>query len=71
MMVHKGKLSACGAHQRWSCPVCNRTLGEVYGDRVVIKAGDRYITFPREAPVTQTCPKCAADSTVRPDAKVA
>ena len=53
-----------GAHRVWRCPRCSRTLGEVYSGRVVIKAGDRYITFPVSAPVSQTCPKCSEVSSL-------
>ena len=61
-MTRPAKITARGAHQQWQCPCCNRTLGEVFADRVVVKAGDRMITFPADAPVVQTCPKCATES---------
>lgn len=64
MMTKPAKLTSHGAHQRWACPCCNRTLGEVYGDRVVVKAGERLISFPRSAQVNQTCPSCATESAI-------
>lgn len=48
----------------WLCPRCDRTLGEVYGDKVTVKAGDRLLRFPISADVEQTCPRCGAVSAV-------
>lgn len=63
-MCRPAKLIARGAHQQWSCPCCGRTLGEVYDDRVVVKAGERILSFPASAPVEQTCPRCGTVSAV-------
>lgn len=61
-MTRPAKIKVRGAHQSWQCPCCNRTLGEVFTDRVVVKAGDRMISFPTDAPVEQVCPRCSETS---------
>jgi len=61
-MTRPATIAARGAHRQWKCPCCGRTLGEVFADRVVVKTGDRMISFPVDAPVVQTCPKCATES---------
>lgn len=63
-MSEAAKLVQRGAHQQWACPCCGRTLGEVYDGRVVIKAGERMISFPVDAGVDQHCPRCGTVSTV-------
>ena len=63
MTVQEAKLVARGRHRTIMCPSCGRTLGEVHDDQVTIKAGERFIKFPMDAPVTQVCPKCGAEST--------
>lgn len=67
-MVERAKLVDRGRHQVWACPCCDRTLGEVYGDKVTVKAGERLITFPLDAEVQQHCPRCGSVSSVRKDA---
>ena len=64
-MCESAKLVRRGTHLQWACPCCGRTLGEVYDDRVVVKAGERLLTFPDTAPVEQTCPRCGTISAVR------
>lgn len=63
-MCEPAKLVRRGVHLQWSCPCCSRTLGEVYDDRVVVKAGDRMLVFPTTARVQQHCPKCGTVSAV-------
>jgi rubrerythrin len=46
----------------WRCPSCNRTLGELVGERLVVKIADRTLTFPAIADADQTCPKCGCVS---------
>ena len=50
---------------RWECPNCGQRLADVMGDRVVIKTGDRRISFPLRDGTEQTCPKCGAYSELR------
>lgn len=64
-MTQDAKLVARGRRLSWQCPCCNRTLGEVYDDRVTVKAGDRMLIFPLSAEVDQHCPKCGTVSTAR------
>lgn len=66
-MTQDAKLVARGRHLSWQCPCCNRTLGEVYDDRVTVKAGERMLIFPVDAPVIQLCPRCGSTSTLRKD----
>ena len=63
-MCEPAKLVQRGTRRQWACPCCDRTLGEVYDDRVVVKAGDRLIVFTVHANVEQTCPKCGTVSAV-------
>ena len=62
MSVQGARLVARGRHRVWSCPCCGRTLGEVYDRKVVVKAGERILTFPDDAPVSQVCPRCGTES---------
>lgn len=65
-MTLAAKLVQRGAHRVWACPCagCGRTLAEVYDDRVVVKAGDRLISFHINDAVEQTCPRCASVSRI-------
>lgn len=38
----------------WRCQSCRKTIGEIVGDRVVIKIGDRVIIAPLDG-IEQTC----------------
>jgi hypothetical protein len=40
----------------WKCHGCGRTLGEVVGDRVIIKVGDRWIRLPAVPGLELECP---------------
>lgn len=66
-MAQTAKLVARGRRLSWTCPCCGRTLGEVYDDRVTVKAGERMLIFPVDAEVEQVCPKCGNTSTLRKD----
>lgn len=67
-MVQAARLVVRGRHQWVKCPTCDRTLGEVYDGTVTIKAGERIIVHPLDAPVDQHCPRCGQISTARKDA---
>lgn len=62
MTTQAAALVARGRHRVWQCPCCGRTLGEVYDDRVTVKAGDRMLVFPLSAPVEQHCSRCGTIS---------
>lgn len=70
-MTSAATLKPRGRKMVWSCPTCGKTLGEVYDGLVVVKADDRIITFPMDAPVNQTCPKCAEVSVIAEKEQVA
>ena len=63
-MVQAAKLVSHGAHVHWKCPTCNRTLGEVFERKVIVKAGDRLISFDTSAAVEQVCPRCSEISMI-------
>lgn len=48
------------------CPVCGKTLAELHDQKVVIKAGQRYIIFALTNDAVERCPdqRCGADSLV-------
>ncbi len=50
---------------RWECPNCGQRLGDVMGDRVVIKMSDRRISIPLREGVDQACWKCGTHSELR------
>lgn len=50
---------------KWECPNCGQRLGDVMGDRVVIKMSDRRISIPLRDGTDQTCWKCGAYSELR------
>lgn len=65
MSASAANLVARGRHVVWKCPCCGRTLGEVYDDRVTVKAGDRMLVFPLSAPVEQHCSRCGTISVAK------
>ena len=50
---------------KWECPNCGQRLGDVMGDRVVIKVTGRRISIPLRNGTDQACPKCGAYSELR------
>lgn len=62
-MSQVAKMVRQGGRMVWRCPCCDCTLGEVYGDHVTVRTGDRLILFPLGANVRQVCPKCGSTST--------
>lgn len=64
-MTQTAKLVQRGTHLVWRCPCCDRVLGEVHGDRVTVKAGDRLVSFNVQADAEQICPRCGTVSTAR------
>lgn len=50
---------------KWECPNCGQRLGDVLGDRVVIKVSGRSISVPLRDGVDQSCPRCGAYSEIR------
>ena len=56
---------------KWKCPCCDSTMGEVYGDVVVIKIGGRIISYPVGLQVKQTCAQCGTDSLMPADISAA
>ena len=65
---HPATIVTRNGRRWWRC-ACGRTLGEVHDDRVIIKAGDRWLVLLLTAPITQRCPNpaCGAWSTIGED----
>lgn len=49
----------------WNCPNCQQRLGDVVGERVVIKVAGRNISIPLRDGIDQSCPRCGAYSELR------
>ena len=50
---------------KWQCPNCGQRLGDVMGERVVIRISERRISVPLRNGIDQTCWKCVAHSEIR------
>lgn len=46
----------------WCCPNCPAKLGELIGNRVVIRFDARMISMALDTDPRQTCPKCGTES---------
>lgn len=72
-MSDTARLVRRGGHMVWTCPTseCHKTLAEVFGDRIVIRTGDRFIEARVSSGLQQTCPTCGAKSAIAGEEKVA
>lgn len=52
----RGKITHSNGRRWWRCPECNRTMGEIDGNAVVVKSGDRVLVMRIGAGVEQRCP---------------
>lgn len=53
-------------HRWWCCPSCDRILGEIVGDRLVIRRRALSGEFPAIGS-RQACPRCGVRSVYAPD----
>lgn len=61
-MIAPARIETAQGRRWWKCPACGRTLGELTGDRLVIRAGDRTIKLPIVPGTEQECPRCHGES---------
>ena len=50
---------------KWQCPNCGQRLGDVMGERVVIRISERRISVPLRDGIDQACWKCGTHSELR------
>lgn len=62
MAMQPAKVVEADGRKLWRCPSCNRLLGEIVGDRVVVKVADRCFSMAVRTRPDQVCPKCSTIS---------
>ncbi len=50
----------------WRCPNCDQKLGEILGNRVVVKAGSITLFFSLRNDPEQSCFRCGTSSSLKP-----
>ncbi len=58
------RIETRGGQRSWLCGNCGRKLGEIIGDRVVIRIGARELRMPIQKTPEQDCPRCGQPSTL-------
>jgi hypothetical protein len=64
MTILPAKIIEADGRRFWHCPSCGKRLGEIVGERVVVKIGERWFTMKVQAQPDQGCGRCGTVSVV-------
>lgn len=64
-LIHDAAIVEIKGKRWWRCPNCGKTLGELVGNRVVIKVGGRQLSLRQDAEPDQSCWGCGLTSMIR------